>query len=574
MRKGWFVWLWLGVAIGCGDDTLPATNGSRDTGRVERDTETDDSTVTDASGADSTETPDTGADGSGTADTDPGDTVADTDPGDTVADTDPGDTVADTDPGDTVADTDPGDTVADTDPGDTSSDTSDGSGGSSADPFATGPLLGRPAATSMAVHLLLDSAAEVRLIASSGSAPSREVSLSLAAGPSAVDLAGLSANTRYDYTVDWRAPGDAAWVPFVENGSFQTARAAGQPFTFTIQADSHLDENSDIERYRVTLENIRLDQPDFHMDLGDTFMAEKHSEPFSAVVARAPNLATVQTRYAFERDNFAALGPSLPLFLITGNHEGEMGYLREPDLDDLPTWADASRRAYFADPAADAFYGGTPGTPGSGNYYAFTWGDALIVVLDPFTFTNGRPNRDPWLWTLGETQWAFLESTLLASTARFKFVFIHNLVGGAQNAMRGGAEASVLYEWGGQELDGTDGFATHRPTWRTPIHDLFVETGVTAVFHGHDHFFAQQERDGIIYQTVPQPAAINTRNGTTLAADYGYLAGTFLSSAGHMRVSVSDTAVTAEYVRSWLPSEERPGQTNREIAAAWTVNAP
>ena len=565
--KGWMVCLMAVVAVGCSEEAARAggtsPTGNRDTGLQDGSGETDatDDVAADTTtetGSDTTAAPD----GSGS-----GDTTADT-----TADTAPADTTADTNPDDTTADTDPGDTAADTDPGDTA-DTSDGSGGSSSDPFVSGPLLGRPAATSIAVHLMPDAPVEVRIVATDGAASRREVAATLDAAPTAIELTELLAATRYDYTLFWRTPGAVDWQTAV-TAHFQTARAPGQPFVFTVQADSHLDENSDVARYRVALENIRLDEPDFHLDLGDTFMSEKHSEPFTALVARAPDLATVQTRYAFERDNFAALGPSLPLFLVTGNHEGEMGYLREPDLDDLPTWADASRRAFFADPAADSFYSGTPGTPGSGNFYAYEWGDALFVVLDPFTFTVGRPNRDPWLWTLGETQWAFLQARLAASTARYKFVFIHNLVGGAMNAMRGGAEASVLYEWGGQNLDGTDGFVTQRPDWRSPIHDLFVETGVTAVFHGHDHFYAQQERDGIIYQTVPQPAAVNTRNGATLAAEYGYLTGTFLSSAGHMRVSVTPAAVTAEYVRAWLPSEERTGQSNREVAASWTVPAP
>lgn len=555
--KGWMISLLVLGAVGCSDTTERAggssSSGTRDTGA---------------------------ADGSAAEDAVEDTTIADTATEDTAVDTDgsgsgdaTADTAADTEPSDTALDTEPGDTTADTEPGDTTADTSDGSGSSSSDPFVSGPLLGRPAATSIAVHLMPDAPVEVRIVATDGAASRREVATTLDAAPSAIDLSELLANTRYDYTLFWRTPGASDWQTAVTS-TFQTARAPGQPFVFTVQADSHLDENSDVARYRVALENIRLDAPDFHMDLGDTFMSEKHSEPFTAVVARAPDLLTVQTRYAFERDNFAALGPSVPLFLVTGNHEGEMGYLREPDLDDLPTWADASRRAYFADPAADGFYSGTSGTPGSGNFYAYEWGDALFVVLDPFTFTNGRPNRDPWLWTLGETQWAFLQERLASSTARYKFIFIHNLVGGAMNAMRGGAEASVLYEWGGQELDGTDGFATHRPGWRSPIHDLFVETGVTAVFHGHDHFYAQQERDGIIYQTVPQPAAVNTRNGAQLATEYGYLTGTFLSSAGHMRVTVTPAQVTAEYVRAWLPTEERAGQTNREIAASWTVPAP
>jgi len=42
--------------------------------------------------------------------------------------------------------------------------------------------------------------------------------------------------------------------------------------------------------------------------------------------------------------------------------------------------------------------------------------------------------------TLGDTQYRWLASTLANSTARYKFVFIHNLVGGLDGQMRGGIE--------------------------------------------------------------------------------------------------------------------------------------
>ncbi|MEI7899780.1 MAG: hypothetical protein WCK89_05975 [bacterium] len=50
---------------------------------------------------------------------------------------------------------------------------------------------------------------------------------------------------------------------------------AAQPFTFTLTADSHLDENTDREMYQRTLAHAAADNPVFHSDLGDTFMTEK-----------------------------------------------------------------------------------------------------------------------------------------------------------------------------------------------------------------------------------------------------------------------------------------------------------
>jgi len=60
---------------------------------------------------------------------------------------------------------------------------------------------------------------------------------------------------------------------------FSAGVAVGEEsFTFTITADSHLDEKTDLAVYQRTLRNAAADQPVFHIDLGDTFMSEKLTE--------------------------------------------------------------------------------------------------------------------------------------------------------------------------------------------------------------------------------------------------------------------------------------------------------
>ena len=54
--------------------------------------------------------------------------------------------------------------------------------------------------------------------------------------------------------------------------TFHTQRDASSSFVFTVQADSHLDENTSGDVYLRTLDNVLADQPDFHFALGDTFM--------------------------------------------------------------------------------------------------------------------------------------------------------------------------------------------------------------------------------------------------------------------------------------------------------------
>jgi len=78
--------------------------------------------------------------------------------------------------------------------------------------------------------------------------------------------------------------------------------------------------------------------------------------------------------------------------------------------------------------------------------------------------------------------------------------------------------------------------------------------------------------DGVVYQLVPQPSARNSNNGAQLAADYRYLAGTFLGSSGHLRVTVSPTGVTSEYVRTWLPEAQNATRVNAQVEHRWGVS--
>ena len=59
----------------------------------------------------------------------------------------------------------------------------------------------------------------------------------------------------------------------------------------------------------------------------------------------------------------------------------------------------------------------------------------------------------------------------------------------------------------------------------------------TIVDTGHDHLYAKQDLDGIVYQEAPQPG--DTKGSTHSAAEYGYKNGTILPSSGHMRIIVS-----------------------------------
>jgi hypothetical protein len=96
------------------------------------------------------------------------------------------------------------------------------------------------------------------------------------------------------------------------------------------------------------------------------------------------------------------------------------------------------------------------------------------------------------------------------------------------------------------------------------------ENHVSIFFHGHDHFYGKQKKDGIIYQEVPQPSNKSLTNIS--AAQYGYLNGTFLPGRGYLLVTVSQAAVKVDYIKTYLTSEEGGGHYNKEIGHTYTIS--
>ncbi len=428
-------------------------------------------------------------------------------------------------------------------------------------------ILGRPSDHSITLSVLLQDEANIEVAyGSSGTGLQHRTGiLALHAGePQEIVLDGLAANTPYQYRI-FEAKHETPLLPERGNGQFQTCRAPGSPFTFTVQADSHLDGSCLPELYKACLANALADKPDFHIDLGDTFMTGKH-----------PSRETAARQYAAQRYYLGLLGQVAPIFLVIGNHDGEECRSGgAADLEGLAVWAGEQRKRCVPNPVPDTFYtGNAQKHPRAGllqNYYAWTWGDALFVVLDPYwTSWSTHAGKDPWNMSIGPVQYRWLTDTLRASNARYKFVFIHQLVGGLDRGGRGGAEAALLFEWGGHELDGRQTFAIHRVGWEKPIHELLVEAGVNIVFHGHDHFFARQERDGMVYQLVPQPAHRNCRSHS--AREYGYETGSFLPNSGHLSVHVeAHEGITVDYVRTATPDMARHAVRNAEVAFTYTL---
>ncbi len=446
--------------------------------------------------------------------------------------------------------------------------------------FIATELLGRPTDKSITINALARNDLEVYF--EYGNAPSGYTSQTgvkqfPGGNPIEVVIDQLAPNTRYYYRMRFRQPGTAEFQAGVEH-SFHTQRPRGSTFTFAVEADPHLDEQSNPEIYRRTLQNILADNPDFLIDLGDNFMSDKIPEinPGTPI-----NYQTIVDRHLLLRGYYDSICHSVPLFLVIGNHEGELGWELNGTAENVAVWATIARKSYYPNPAPDHFYTGSTAIENfvglRENYYAFKWGDALFVVLDPYWYTTTKPGKssDNWDWTLGEQQYHWFRQTLENSHAASKFVFCHQLVGGKDPEGRGGSEHARYYEQGGLNEDGSWGFDEKRPGWGKPIHQLMVENNVTVFFHGHDHFFAKQVLDGVVYQLVPQPSHPNYEKAGQ-ASKYGYITGSILPSSGHLRVSVSNSTVTVDYVRAYLPADENPtaGRVNGKVDYSYTIHAP
>lgn len=414
-------------------------------------------------------------------------------------------------------------------------------------------LLGRPKTDSVTANIIATSGMEayIEYGTSPGAYAKKTATFTSQSGePIEILITGLTPNTKYYYRTAYKKNGATVYTNDIQK-SFFTKRNAGSTFTFDVQADPHMDGHSEPAVYKLNLQNEANDNADFIIDLGDTFMTEKFAKSENEVLQR----------YVEQRAYLDIVGSSTPLFLANGNHEGEFGWMFDSaNKDNDAYWALNARKKYYPNPQPDTFYSG--GTDGHNNYYAWEWGDALFVVLDPYSYSTEfrKETGDMWDSTIGDAQYLWFKKTLENSNAKYKFVFMHHMLG----EYRGMTSWADKYEWGGHSQNGAYDFTSKRPNWEMPIHQLMVKNKVTIFFQGHDHLFSKEELDGIIYQEIAQPS---TSRGDPAPGTEGAYTGEVLTSPGYMRVTVSPENVRAEYVKTYLPGIG----TNKEVAYEYTV---
>jgi len=299
---------------------------------------------------------------------------------------------------------------------------------------------------------------------------------------------GLDPGVRFEYEVLASvASGDQS----LYTGSVVTQRQPGASFTFALITDSHIgaDLTYSNQGDPNTLQSVSADvgqaQPDFIVNLGD--MLDFHEYGFND-----PPPSGSVTRLAYLNYR-TLLGDTLghaAHFGVIGNWEGENGCYTAEEI----ARSQQERLLYMPGPTPTSYpEGGSP----SQDYYAFTWGDALFIVLNVMGYTPTKHllSLDPGVptdWTLGETQFGWFADTLANATAKWRFVFIHHAVGGAA-----GDDADSAYGRGG----GRAAYVGEQAR----VHQLMLQYGAQIFFYGHDHVFADMQVDGIHY-TLPGSA--------------------------------------------------------------------
>ncbi|HVV48322.1 MAG TPA: metallophosphoesterase, partial [Polyangia bacterium] len=346
---------------------------------------------------------------------------------------------------------------------------------------------------------------------------------------------GLAPGRRYLYQVF--APGDGGAGAPLYAGSAATAPGPGASFSFALITDPHIEPRDPVPPGQTVIGDaygtmeatllavsaqVAAAGPDFLIDLGD--MLDYHLFGFNAP---PPDAGWARLGYLNYRRLLGDAVGSAAHFPVIGNWDGESGCNTAEEI----ARSLGQRLLYAPGPGAATY---PEGGSANGDYYAFTWGDALFVVLNVMTYTPTCHllDEDPGLpddWTLGDAQLAWLTDTLAQATSRWRFLFIHHAVGGAA----GDAADSAYGRGGGQAA---------RVGEQARVHALMLKYGVQIFFYGHDHVFTDTVVDGVHYLLPGSAGAPWKFDG----GETGYPH--YWTDSGYARVAVTPARVEVDLV--------------------------
>ena len=360
--------------------------------------------------------------------------------------------------------------------------------------FLVSPFLGRPTQTSMTMNLVAGDKAIVSYFKFGEEEKSRVRSWQRtedfhlkARSVGEIVLQSLLPGILYQYQLFARFS-ESKEFQLVTTQSFRTQRLESSPFSFAIVSDSHLTPfNRDrLEILKQVSSSIFSRKPEFLLMLGDNIQTfTSHGGPMTEQ-RFGPIL------YTLLRQGLKDLPSSVPVFMANGNWEGENGWHPVKEKE----WARQARLAFIPNPDHKTYPEG-----GSVNedYYGFTWGDVLCLVLNVTGYTpedhalGSRIGRSDD-WTLGDKQKDWLFRQLSESKAQWKLLFIHHTVGG-----NSGDDMNSRYGRGGGRAANIGEQAL--------IHQWMRQFGVQVFFYGHDHVFTDMVVDDIHYTCVGSAGA-------------------------------------------------------------------
>lgn len=429
----------------------------------------------------------------------------------------------------------------------------------------------RPTSHGCTVHWIPKTPSEVQLLAGASANALREVATRAAGSTDSFEITGFQPDSDLFLQFAYRLPNEAQWKQRPVR-KIRTARAPGSTFKMAIMADTHthatLNKKGAAESARQTAAAVIADAPDFLVFIGD-----EASMIHDIYRNREVTDEDAQRTWMQWRQLYADLLSTVPSCLVLGNHEGEAGYYQHYMQQRGPLYlqrmATIARKQHLLNPLPTTYPEGgenegwvgdqkslATGGADQGNcsplqnYFAWTWGDALFVVLDVHRYTNpgNHSPHAPEEWTLGKVQFDWFEKVLAASKAKWKVVLCHHLVGGWHYDGSGRSQRTDYYY-------GRGGGKYARVGEQAKVNELMKKHGARFFLYGHDHIFTHQPADGIDFVCCGRPSYLNPewypRPGFVEA--YGENKGDphgFLAALGYTRLTISPSEVKLDYIRT------------------------
>ncbi|MBN2448348.1 MAG: metallophosphoesterase [Phycisphaerae bacterium] len=431
----------------------------------------------------------------------------------------------------------------------------------------------RPTGVGCTVHWEPNGAVEARILAGPSEDELAVVYQTTSDSPTEVVIDGMLADSELYIHCMYRREG-SEWVSKPIR-KLRTARASGQIYRVALIADAHVygcvQHEQRMRNLRETILKVVADRPDFAVFLGDEAGVHYLDDALGEM-----SLDNAMARWLQWRTTYAGLLAAVPSFMTLGNHEGEAGfYQHRQTAGCYQRWGATARKRYCLNPLATTYPEGgendgwqdssesdAAGNCANGNcsplqnYYAWTWGDALFVVLDVHRYTRIGKSTPAVAeqWTLGASQMRWLERVLASSQARWKFVVAHHLVGGSKWNLSGDNPApNYAYGRGGARYA--------RVGEQSRVTELMKRYGARFFLYGHDHMFAHQQAEDLHFVCCGRPTFLNPRwwASSGWREAYGDVAARdphdFYAALGYTRLTILPERVLVEYVRTGTDPE-------------------